>query len=367
MGRTVSSRFRGILTPRVALVLGGGGARGFAHLGVLKVFEQEKVPLDLIVGCSAGAVIATLYAFSGSTEAAERGLVELSHSPGFSDGHYRDIQDIAPLAGGEKRGLFGRLHRTYKLASFFASTLLKESFVHPKEFERNVAAVIPDRRIEESPIPLAIVASDLKTGEEIVLREGPARLAVQASSAIAGVFPPVRVDGRDLVDGGFVDKVPVEVAIRLGADVVLAVNVGLDVEHNGEVERRGATITARANAIMSEALTQIQTRFADVVICPDVHSVHWADFRSVERAVPLGEAAARQAMPQVRRALRRGWRRKLIRWMGRWPRRTVVFRPLPESLTPVLPGAAPAPAESHPAARGAAAPAAAADPPPKAR
>ncbi len=362
MGRRAWGRFRGILTPRVALVLGGGGARGFAHLGVLKVLEEEKVPVDLIVGCSAGALIGALYAFSGSTEAAERGLVEFSHSPGFSDGHYRDIQAIAPLTGGEKRGFFGRLHRVYKLASFFASTLLKESFVHPKEFEQNVAAVIPDRRLEESPIPLAIVAADLQTGDEIILREGPARLAVQASSAIAGVFPPVKVDGRDLVDGGFVDKVPVEVAIRLGADVVLAVNVSLDVERNGDVQRRGATISARANAIMSETLTQVQTRFADVMICPDVQSVHWADFRSVERAVPLGEAAARQAMPQVRRALRRGWRRKLVRFVGRWPRRTVVYRPFPESLTPVLPEAPPTPAEPGPTPRGAAA-----DLPPTAR
>ncbi|MEW5763411.1 MAG: patatin-like phospholipase family protein [Acidobacteriota bacterium] len=367
MGGRITSRIRGLLKPRVALVLGGGGARGFAHLGVLKVLEQEKVPVDLIVGCSAGALIGTLYAFSGSTEAAERGLVEFSHSPGFSDGHYRDIQAIVPLAGGEKRGLFSRLHRAYKMASFFASTLLKESFVHPKEFERNVAAVIPDRRLEESPIPLAIVATDLKTGEEVVLREGPARLAVQASSAIAGVFPPVQVGRRDLVDGGFVDKVPVEVAIRLGADVVLAVNVGLDVDRNGDVQKRGATISARANAIMSEALTEIQTRFADVLICPDVQSVHWADFRSVERAVPLGEAAARKAMPQVRKALRRGWRRKLVRIVGRWPRRTVVFRPLSPSFTPALPEAPPAPAETDRAPHAEAAPAAAPNSPPKAR
>jgi NTE family protein len=337
----------------VALVLGGGGARGFAHLGVLKVLEREGVPVDLIVGCSAGALIGTLFAFSGSTQEAQRGLVALSSSPGFSDGHYRDIQTIAPLAGGAKPGFFGRLHRAYKMASFFATTLLRESFVHPKEFERNVASVIPDRRLEESPIPLAIVATDLKTGDEVVLREGPARLAVQASSAIAGVFPPVKVGGRDLVDGGFVDKVPVETALRLGADVVIAVNVGMDVERNGDVRRRGATISARANSIMSEAMTAVQTRFADVMICPDVQSVHWADFRSVERAVPLGEAAAQDALPQIRKALRRGWRRKLVRFVGRWPRRTVVFRPLPESLTPVLPEAPPAPEGPDPVPHGA--------------
>ncbi|MGC8764116.1 MAG: patatin-like phospholipase family protein [Acidobacteriota bacterium] len=313
----------------MALVLGGGGARGFAHLGVLKVLEREGIPVDLLVGCSAGALVGSLYAFAGSSEAAEEALLAYTSSPDFQDGRYRDIQTIAPLEKPKEEGFFRRLKRAYKTAAFFASTLLRESYVKPEEFAANVAGILPDRNIEDSPIPLCIVAADLQTGDEVLLREGPLRLAVQASSAIAGVFPPVRWGGRDLVDGGFVDKVPVEAALRLGADVVIAVDVSLDVAFDGNLDRRGTTLTTRASAILSEALTQAQVRFADVVIRPDIRKVHWADFRSVPQAVPLGEEAARAALPAIRAALRRGWPRRLLRLLGRHPRRIVVFRPYP--------------------------------------
>jgi NTE family protein len=345
MGGTDGPRILKALRPKVAVVLGGGGARGFAHLGVLKVLEREGIPVDLLVGCSAGALVGSLYAFSGSVEAAEKALLAYTSSPEFQDGRYRDIQTIAPLEKPQKEGFFRRLKRAYKTAAFFASTLLRESYVKPEEFEANVAGILPDRKIEESPIPLCIVAADLQTGDEVVLREGPLRLAVQASSAIAGVFPPVRWQGRDLVDGGFVDKVPVEAALRLGADVVIAVDVSLDVAFDGNLDRRGTTLTTRASAILSEALTQSQIRFADVVIRPDIRKVHWADFHSVPQAIPLGEEAAEAALPAIRSALRRGWLRRLLRLLGRHPRRTVVFRPYPREGTaspPPLP-APPAP------------------------
>lgn len=342
MAGTAGPRFLRALRPKVAVVLGGGGARGFAHLGVLKVLDREGIPVDLLVGCSAGALVGSLYAFSGSAEAAERGLLAYASSPEFEDGRYQDIQTIAPLEKPQKEGLLRRLRRAYKTAAFFASTLLRESFVKAEEVHANVAGILPDRNIEESPIPVCIVAADLQTGDEVVLQKGPLRLAVQASSAIAGVFPPVRWQGRDLVDGGFVDKVPVETALRMGADVVIAVDVSLDVALDGNLDRRGTALTTRASAILSEALTQAQVRFADVVIRPDIRKIHWADFRSVSQAVPLGEKAAQAALPAIRRALRRGWLRRLLRMLGRHPRRTVVFRPYPrEGEAAVPPPSAP--------------------------
>ena len=138
----------------------------------------------------------------------------------------------------------------------------------------------------------------------MVLTSGPARRAVQASSAIAGVFPPVSVDGSQLVDGGFVNKVPVEVAFRLGADVVIAVDVSSDAADSQDYGQAGSALSLRATAIQGDTLKNLQLRFADVLICPHVADVHWADFAAIGDIIPRGEAAARGALPQIRKAIR---------------------------------------------------------------
>ena len=163
---------------------------------------------------------------------------------------------------------------------------------------------------------LEIVTTDLGLGREVVLTEGSLRTAVQASSAIAGIFPPVAVDGKELVDGGFVNKVPVEVALRLGADVVIAVDVSLDVLDSQDFSRSGAAVSVRANAILSETLKNLQLRFADVVIRPDVKNIHWADFASISEITPMGEAAAKESLPAVREAILKGYIQRMKKFAG---------------------------------------------------
>lgn len=301
--------------PRVALVLGGGGARGLSHVGVLKTFEAAKIPIDLIVATSAGALVGSLYAVYGNVRDVEERLTAFANSPQFQSEKFRDLQHMTPLENDDK-GLVMTLRRFYKLGLFFATTLFKESFIDPEQFERDLAAVLPDCRIEEAPIRLAIVTTDLGLGREVVLTEGPLRTAVQASSAIAGIFPPVAVDGKELVDGGFVNKVPVEVALGLGADVVIAVDVSLDVLDSQDFSRSGAAVSMRANAILSETLKNLQLRFADVVIRPDVKNIHWADFASISEITPMGEAAAKESLPAVREALLRGYVQRLKKLAG---------------------------------------------------
>lgn len=303
------------LRPKVGLVLGGGGARGLAHVGVLKVFEEARIPVDLVVGCSMGAMVGTLYAFYKSAGDTADRLRDFTSSKGFNKEKYEHLQAMSPVSG-EDQGFLNTARRFYKLGLFFATTLFKESFIDPRQVNRDIAAIIPDCRIEDSPIPLAIVATDLRHGEEVVLTQGPARLAVQASSAVAGVFPPVAVDGRDLVDGGFVNKVPVEVAFRLGADVVIAVDVSSDVADSEDFGHTGSAISIRATAILTDTLKDLQMRFADVVIRPQLADVHWADFSAIDAIIPRGEAAARQALPDIRALLKRGRWRALVRLLG---------------------------------------------------
>jgi NTE family protein len=262
-----------------------------------------------------GAMVGTLYAFYGNTSDAEARLKRFTLSSEFKRDPYDDLRTMAPIAGADS-GLIQTARRFYKLGLFFATTLFKESFLDADQVNSDIAAIIPEGRIEDARIPLVIVATDLTRGEEVLLRSGSARQAVQASSAIAGVFPPVPIEGRELVDGGFVDKVPVEVAFRLGADVVIAVDVSSDAADSSDYGRTGSSLSLRATAIQGDTLKNLQLRFADVVIHPSVASVHWADFAAIESIIPMGEEAALRCLPAMRAALKRGRRRALARSLG---------------------------------------------------
>lgn len=309
--------------PRVALILGGGGARGVAHIGVLEVLERERIPVDLVVGTSAGALVGALFCAYGNTEDVRTRIARFAASPQFQGDLFADLVAMAPPPGADQ-GFVQTLRRFYKLGLFFATTLFQRSFIDAAQFERDISAVVPDARIEALPRQLAIVATDLREGREVVLTRGPLRTAVMASSAIAGFFPPVEIDGLELVDGGFVHLVPVEVALRLGADVAIAVDVSSPVADSQEFSRRGGSISLRATAIQAEASRRFQTRFADVVVRPVVSEFHWAAFAAYETIIPRGREAAERALPEIRRALRRArWKKPFWTLFGR--RRAISF------------------------------------------
>jgi NTE family protein len=302
---------RGRLQPTVALALGGGGARGLAHLGVLKVLEEEEIPIHLVVGSSMGALVAALWTFSGSAEAAERKIREVVASPNYQRNAFRRFASMAPSQGGEE-GAAAEVRRTWALALFFAVNAVKPSYFDPQGFSKGISELLPDRRIEDSPLPIALVATDLVRGSSVTLTEGPVRTAVLASSALAGVFPPVNLDGKQLVDGGYTDVVPVEPAFRLGADAVLAVDVSDDASDTRDFTRTGNSIHYRSMAVLAESQKRLLLRFADGVIHPDVSGCHWTDFEALDEIVPRGEAAARAALPAIRGVLKNArWKRAL--------------------------------------------------------
>lgn len=215
---------------KVALVLGGGGSKGIAHAGVLKELEQAGVYPDLIVGCSSGAVIGALYADQPHVKRLEKLLISLKRS---------DLMDFSIFAS--KFGVVkGLLFRTF--------------------LEKNLKA----KNFEHLQIPLIAVATDLKTGELLEFGAGEIIPSIMASSAVPGVFNPVFYKGRYLVDGGVVDPIPVSVAKKYGAHVIIAVDVGEDISdkepiHFFDVARRGLEISHRK-------LAEYVTRDADIVI-----------------------------------------------------------------------------------------------------
>lgn len=248
--------------PRVALALGGGAARGFAHVGVIKMLESQGIPIDLIIGTSAGSVVGALYA-SG-------------------------------LNGFELQEMTFDLER----ATFADWQLFNRGLLRGEKLQNFVNEKVGNRKIQQLPRRFAAVAAKLRTGDAAVFTTGDVGLAVRASSAIPGVFQPAVIDNEEYVDGGTVSPVPVRFARTLGADIVIAVDVSAPVEEAREDSTLGTVL--KAFDIMGSSLRRAELPGADVVIAPDVHGIKAADFESKQRAILAGEKAALAAVPAIR-------------------------------------------------------------------
>jgi len=251
--------------PKIALALGGGAARGFAHVGVIKALEAQGIVPDIIVGTSAGSVVAALYA--GGANGFELQNLALS----MEDGSVSDW--VLPDRG----------------------------FIRGEALQNFVNKALANRPMNALPRKLAVVATELQTGEMTVLRSGDVGLAVRASSSVPGVFQPVRIGGREFVDGGLVSPVPAKVARDMGADLVIAVDISSKPK-NAKVSSM-IDVLLQTFTIMSTTVAQYELGQADVVIRPDVGSIGGTDFQSKHLAILEGEKAAAEKMEQIRAAL----------------------------------------------------------------
>jgi NTE family protein len=250
---------------RIALVLGGGAAKGFAHIGVIKSLEAQSIKPDIVVGTSVGSLVAALYASGYDGFELQRLAMEMKESM-VSDWSLPD------------RGIL-------------KGEALQE-FVN-----RNVQG----RTLDKLSRKVAVVATDLQSGELIVFERGDTGMAVRASSSVPGVFQPVKISGREYVDGGLVSPVPVKVARNLGADFVIAVDISSRPSLKpvqGTLDVLLQTFTIMGNAIAAGELQQ-----ADVVIKPDISRLSSTDFQSRHLAILEGERAAQAIIPEVRRKL----------------------------------------------------------------
>lgn len=247
---------------RIALALGGGAARGFAHVGVIKVLESQGIRPDIIVGTSAGSVVGALYAAGISGFELQRLAL------GIEDGSLSDW------------------------------SLPDRGIIKGEALQNYVNAALANRPIEKLKKILAIVATDLQSGEAVVFRTGNTGMAVRASSSVPGLFQPVRINGREYVDGGLVSPVPVNVARSLGADVVIAV----DISSRPQFGKTASSIDVLLQTfnIMSHALAQHELPQADVVIRPNVNAFSGADFQAKHLAILEGERAVSESIPALR-------------------------------------------------------------------
>jgi len=254
-----------VRAPRVGVALGGGFARGIAHLGVLGVLEKEGIPVDILSGTSVGGLIAAAYASGAPVDAISRRAVSTS---------FRD---------------------------FARWSLSRYGLASNDRLGRYVHEFCGVQRIEEMKRPLAICAADLLSGEAYYFTKGDLGIALRASCAYPGLFQPVEFDGRLLVDGFLVGPVPVEAARTLGAEFVIGVYLGMTgpaprPKHMGEV-------LWRSFAIMQQQAIQRRERSPDLLISPDVRDFVWDDFSRTGELIAAGEQAARAALPRIRELL----------------------------------------------------------------
>jgi NTE family protein len=252
---------------KLGLALGGGAARGFAHVGVIAVLEEAGIRPQLVVGTSAGSLVAALYA-SGKTSAQLQQTALNMEEVAITDW-------ILPIIG---RGIF----RGDALAKY-------------------VNELVAGRLMENMVIPLGIVATDLGNGNAVLFQKGDTGTAVRASSAVPAVFVPVKINGREYVDGGLVSPVPVRFARQMGADLVIAVDISNPPEANAA--DGSLQILLQTFAIMGKSINDFELKGADLVVRPSQAGLRSADFTSRQRAIDAGRAAMLAALPALKARL----------------------------------------------------------------
>ena len=252
---------------KIALVLGGGAARGFAHIGVIKSLEAQGIVPDIVVGTSAGSVVGALYA---------------SGMNGF------ELQNLA-------------LQMEEDMVADW--TLPNRGVLKGEALQDFINQRVKNLTIQKMPKPLGVVATDLQSGELVLFRRGDTGIAVRASSAVPGLFQPVGISGRDYVDGGLTSPVPAQSARSMGADFVIAV----DISNVSRREKLTGTLDVllQTFAVMGHAISRHELEDADVVIRPQTATVSSTDFEGRHLAILEGEKAAAAIMPELKARLAR--------------------------------------------------------------
>ncbi len=288
--------------PKIGLVLSGGGARGITHIGVLKVMEQLRVPVDYIAATSMGAIVGGLYASGMSPAEMEKQITSvswptlLSDSPPRRDVGFRVKEEDAKFPLAFEIGFRDGQFRTFK-GALSGSNL--ESFLH--ELTRSVDNIATFNQL---PIPFRAIATDMVTGREFIFDRGPIYRAMRASMSVPGMFTPAEIDGRILGDGGLVNNLPVDVVRAMGADIVIAVNIGTPLMSRDQLSSV-LGYTAQMVNILTEQNVRAQLaslRPSDILISPDLGDLTFADFTKGEQFIALGEKAA-QSMREKLAAL----------------------------------------------------------------
>ncbi|WP_257350576.1 patatin-like phospholipase family protein [Pseudalkalibacillus decolorationis] len=260
-----------MMQPKVGLALGSGGARGFAHIGVLKALHEARIPIHLIAGSSMGALVGSLYC--------------IGHKP----------DEMIKMA------------KMFRRKYYIDYTVPRMGFVSGHKVKQLMHALTHGKRIEELDIPLSIIATDLLKGEKVVLKEGPVSDAVRASIAVPGIFVPHQIGEKLLVDGSVIDRVPVSVLQEMGADIVIAVDIS-HIKENPEMNTIFDVILQSID-IMQKELVKTSEISSDVLIRPKVQKFSSSAFTQIDEMIAIGEEETKSKIKDIKSALR-NWRKQ---------------------------------------------------------
>ncbi len=270
------------------LALGGGGARGFVHIGVMKVLDKHSIRPRAIAGTSMGSLVGAMYLVHGT--AAE---VEARWRETMEQGILPTVTPVTMMPRAEKKEHpLIQVARQIKNQLVVSFALNRSTVLDGSVLDRAVDFLLPDLTIEDLPIPFTAVATHLETGEEVRLSRGPLRMAVKASSSIPGMVPAKSVDGDELVDGGVVAEVPVAAARALGGSV-LVVDASMDIPPL-EYDELALDTMMRTQMMTSRLLRERQLADATWVVRPKIGHVAWADWKTFDEMIEAGEAAAKE-------------------------------------------------------------------------
>jgi NTE family protein len=255
------------IPPRIGLALGGGAARGFAHVGVIQVLEEAGIRPQLVAGTSAGSLVAAIYA-SGKNGVQLQRVAETMEEAAIAD---------------------------------WMVPLFNRGMLRGDALARYVNTQVNARHIEDMPLPLGIVATDLQTGQDMLFQRGDVGTAVRASSAVPAVFQPVRISGREYVDGGLVSPVPVRAARQMGAELVIAVDISSPPD--GNMSGGTLEILLQTFSIMGKSINTLELKDVDVVVRPVLTGVSSSDFSARKKAIEAGRQAMLMQLPQLRAAI----------------------------------------------------------------
>ncbi|PKR78519.1 esterase [Halalkalibacillus sediminis] len=252
--------------PKIGLALGSGGARGFSHLGVIKVLEENDIPVDYVAGSSMGALVGSFYCAGQS------------------------VEHMYQLA------------LTLKKKYFMDFTVPKMGLVQGERVKSYIRMFTYEKKLEDFPIPLSVVATDVHSGEKVILREGDAASAVRASISIPGVFVPEKIEDRLLVDGGVIDRVPISVVKAMGADIIIAIDCS-KFESNMDVHSI-YDIIMQSIDIMQDEITQKVMMDADFVLRPKVYQYSSRNYTDIKEIILEGEKEAERFVEKIKKQIR---------------------------------------------------------------
>jgi len=284
----------------LGLALGGGAARGLAHLGVLRVLEQAGIRPKVIAGTSVGSIIGAIYASHAVIEDAISEIQSYLKSSYFNQTRLSLIKEADRE---QETGYYALVKRFLQTSYFFAISTTQAGFITEDTLRTNLEHILPKIRLEDCEIPFGVTLANLATGKIHYVTQGDLIDHVLASSSIPGIFPPVKL-GRDFfIDGSWVEPIPVDLARKMGATFVLAVDVAPNIAKD-DADHTGFNINLRANEATRLALKEQNLKTADFVVRVNLPDQHWADFMQIDECVAAGEAAMREKLPHLKQVLR---------------------------------------------------------------